>query len=99
LVYDNGLPPQLGQLTNMKRLRLSYNLLGGQLEGQYPILDGMTQLTHLELESNFFNGTFPQNIGNMEQLVYIYMRRNNMKFNLDWLSGGKLTNLCKNCEG
>jgi hypothetical protein len=73
--------------------------LGGQLEGQYPILDGMTQLTHLELESNFFNGTFPQNIGNMEQLVYIYMRRNNMKFNLDWLSGGKLTNLCKNCEG
>jgi hypothetical protein len=95
LVYDKGLPPQLGMLTKLKRLRLSYNLLEGQLEGEYPILDNMSQLTHLELESNFFNGTFPQNIANMDQLVYIYMRRNSMIFDLDWLSGGRLTNLCK----
>jgi hypothetical protein len=95
LVYDKGLPPQLGTLTKLKRLRLSYNLLAGQLEGEYPILDNMSQLTHLELESNFFNGTFPQNVANMDQLVYIYMRRNNINFDLDWLSGGRLTNLCK----
>lgn len=95
LVYDKGLPPQLGTLTKLERLRLSYNLLEGQLEGEYPILGGMKQLTHLELESNFFNGTFPQSIANMEQLVYIYLRRNNMKHNLEWLSGGRLTNLCK----
>jgi hypothetical protein len=95
LVYDKGLPPQMGTLTKLQRLRLSYNLLEGQLEGEYPILENMQQLTHLELESNFFNGTFPQNIANMDQLVYIYMRRNNFNFNLDWLSGGRLTNLCK----
>ncbi|KAG7340192.1 leucine rich repeat LRR-containing protein [Nitzschia inconspicua] len=93
LVYDNGLPPQMATLTQMKRLRLSYNLLAGQLEGQYPVLENMRQLTHLELESNFFNGTFPQNIATMDQLVYIYMRRNDMNFTLDWLSGGRLTNL------
>ena len=54
LVYDNGLPPQLGQLTKLKRLRLSYNLLGGQLEGQFPILDGMSQLTHLVSNLSLF---------------------------------------------
>ncbi|KAL3921778.1 MAG: hypothetical protein SGILL_002567 [Bacillariaceae sp.] len=93
LVHNDGLPPQLAQLTKLKRLRLSYNLLAGQLEGSYPVLGDMSQLTHLELESNFFNGTFPASIGNMEQLVYIYMRRNNMKYNLNWLAGGRLTNL------
>lgn len=45
----------------------------------------MTKLTHLELESNYFNGTMPSAIENMPNLVYLYMRRNNMAFNLDFM--------------
>ncbi|MGK3733241.1 MAG: Leucine-rich repeat (LRR) protein [Bacillariaceae sp.] len=69
LVYDEGLPSQFGKMTNLKSIKLSYNILGGQLEGTYPILPGLNQLTHLELESNFFNGTFPEAIGLLTNLA------------------------------
>ena len=37
----------------------------------------------------------PSIIGEMSNLVYMYMRRNEMSFNLDFLKTGKLTKLCK----
>jgi hypothetical protein len=95
LVYDEGLPSQFGKMTNLKSIKLSYNILGGQLEGTYPILSGLNQLTHLELESNSFNGTLPEAISDMDQIVYIYMRQNVMNYNLDFIKGGKLSNLCR----
>jgi hypothetical protein len=96
LVYDEGLPSQFGKMTNLKSIKLSYNILVGQLEGtSYPILSGLNQLTHLELESNAFNGTFPEAISDMGQIVYIYMRQNVMNYNLDFIKGGKISNLCE----
>jgi hypothetical protein len=35
----------------------------------------------------------PSSVGMLEALVYLYMRRNSMQFNLDFIKYGKLTNL------
>jgi hypothetical protein len=94
LEYDKGLPPQFRHMTRMKKLRLSYNLFAGELEKDHKILGELGQLTHLEVESNYLTGTMPAVVGNMDNLVYLYMRRNEMSFNLDFLKGGKLTSLC-----
>lgn len=95
LLYEFGLPEQFASLTKLKKLRLSYNLFSGKLETRHKVLAQMTQLTHLELESNFLSGTMPAVIGELSSLVYIYMRRNDLTFNLDFLKTGKLTDLCK----
>ena len=96
LYHDTGLPQQFRHLTNLEKIRLSYNLFEGQLEaGANPVLGAMTKLTHLEIESNFLTGTMPAAIGNMDQLTYLYMRRNNMSFNLDFIKTGQLVNICK----
>merc|ERR1712157_534150 len=88
LFHDKGLPPQFTALTNLEKLRLSYNVFEGELDSEAPVLGSMTKLTHLELESNYFSGTLPSAIGNMNELTYLYMRRNNMSFNLDFMKNG-----------
>lgn len=93
ILTEDGLPTSLGECTSLQKLRLSYNLMGGKLsEG---IFEKLTQLTHLEIESNFFTGSMPAAVGALEGLVYMYMRRNDMKINLDFLKAGKMKNLCK----
>jgi hypothetical protein len=95
LFHDKGLPPQFAAMTNLEKLRLSYNVFEGELDSEAPVLGSMTKLTHLELESNYFNGTIPTAIENMDQLTYLYLRRNNMAFNLDFLKTGQFDNMCK----
>jgi len=95
LLYNQGLPSQFKKMGNIKKIRLSYNLLSGELEKKYQVLANMAQLTHLEIESNFLSGTMPNVIGQMSNLVYLYMRRNKMTYNLDFLKTGKLKDLCK----
>jgi hypothetical protein len=92
---DTGLPDQFRHMTNLQKMRLSYNLFEGQLEsGHNPVLGALPKLTHLEIESNFLTGTMPAAIGNLNKLVYLYMRRNDMSFNLNFLKTGQLTDLC-----
>lgn len=88
LFHDKGLPPQFAAMTNLEKLRLSYNVFEGELDSEAPVLGSMSKLTHLEMESNYFSGTMPSAIGNMDQLTYLYMRRNNMLFNLDFMKNG-----------
>jgi hypothetical protein len=96
LYHDQGLPQQFHHLTNLEKLRLSYNLFEGHLGGgESPVLGSMTKLTHLEIESNYLTGPMPSVVGNLDQLTYLYMRRNDMSFNLDFLKTGQLENLCK----
>jgi hypothetical protein len=96
LYYDSGLPPQFGAMINMEKLRLSYNLFEGALESEdQPVLGAMTKLTHLEMESNFLTGALPTAIAQMPQLVYLYMRRNDMTFNLDFMKKGQNRDMCK----
>lgn len=94
LITDDGLPWQFRKLTKLSKLRLSYNLMAGELETTHVVLGHLNKLTHLEVESNFFTGTMPEAIAQMSNLVYLYLRRNEMTFNLDFLKEGKLTNLC-----
>lgn len=93
LSSSDGLPAAFGQCSNLVKLRLSYNLIGGQLNGK--LLESFQKLTHLELESNFITGGIPNSVGHMHNLVYFYMRRNSLKFNLDFLKPGKMKSLCK----
>jgi hypothetical protein len=97
LYYDKGLPPQFKHMSHMEKIRLSYNLFEGELDSETNVLGSMHKLTHLEMESNFLTGTMPSAIGNMSQLVYLYLRRNDMKFNLDFMKTGHLGNLCTQC--
>lgn len=95
LMYEKGLPSQFKSLERLQKLRLSYNLLSGELERDHKVLPSLTKLTHLELESNFLSGTLPPVIGELTNLVYLYMRRNELSFNLDFLKSGNLKDLCK----
>jgi Leucine-rich repeat (LRR) protein len=96
LLTEDGLPSSFENCTELQFLRLSYNLMGGQLQ-EY-MFQKLTKLTHLEIESNFFTGTMPYSIGQLQDLVYLYMRRNSMKYNLNFLKPGQMKNLCK-CNG
>lgn len=93
MYHKTGLPSEFKMMDRLQKLRLSYNLFSGELEKEHKVLASMTQLTHLEIESNFLTGTMPSVIGQLTNLVYLYMRRNEMRYNLDFLKGGKLTDL------
>ena len=93
LLTDNGLPPSLAMNTNLEKLRLSYNLLGGPMQGS--VVEKWTKLTHLEIESNFLDGALPAELGNLDKLVYMYMRRNDFTSTLDFMKSGRMNNMCE----
>eukprot|EP00980_Cylindrotheca_fusiformis_P005949 scaffold1262_cov106-Cylindrotheca_fusiformis.AAC.6 len=92
---STGLPTQLSQLTNLEKLAMSYNLLHGELESDLnnPVLGSLTKLTHLEVESCFLSGSIPEAVGNMTNLEQLYLRRNSLESNLDFLKTGNLENI------
>eukprot|EP00536_Pseudo-nitzschia_multiseries_P012458 jgi/Psemu1/208756/e_gw1.478.32.1 len=92
LFSNDGLPSQMSALTSLEKLRLSYNVFEGELN-KHSVLDSMTKLTHLEIESNYFTGSLPSAIVNMENLTYLYLRRNNMKFDLEFIKKGKFADM------
>lgn len=91
LSTTTGLPSSLAACTDLEKLRLSYNLIGGPLDNE--LFKTFSKLTHLEVESNFLSGSMPNAVGNMRELIYLYMRRNSMTFNLEWMKSGNLDNL------
>ena len=93
LLTDGGLPSELGACTDLVWIRMSYNLLVGELSND--LFKNLTKLTHLEVESNFLTGTMPSAVGHLEELIYLYMRRNSMVYNLDFIKTNKMKNLCK----
>lgn len=80
IVDRNGLPQSISELQNLKKLILSYNLLQGSIRPNY--FENMRKLSHLEVESNYLSGPLPESIYAMDQLVYLYIRRNDFNFNL-----------------
>ena len=80
--YDEGIPTEFAKLTDLEKLSLSYNLLQGPLDDQV-LFQGLSQLTHLEIESNYLSGNLPSSLLELDSLVYFYARRNNFKINLN----------------
>ena len=74
VVCSMGLPASIGEMTSLKKLVLSYNILQGPLDGD--IFANLQELTHLEVESNFLNGELPQELLDLKNLVYVYIRSN-----------------------
>jgi len=73
-VSSIGIPTSIGEMTSLRKLVLSYNILQGPLDGS--VFSKLSQLTHLEVESNFLNGQLPSELLDLQNLVYVYIRSN-----------------------
>ena len=94
IVERNGLPQSLRDLKKLKKLILSYNLLQGSIRPNY--FTNLGKLSHLEIESNYLTGPLPSSMYDMDQLVYLYARRNDFNFNLDHaMKTANWPNMCK----
>jgi len=85
VTINSGVPPSVANMTSLQKLVMSYNILQGPLDGA--LFGKLSQLTHLEAESNFITGDFPSTIVQNPNLLYIYMRRNLMTIHLPTLLG------------
>ena len=83
----SGLPPAMLGLVQLEKLVLSYNILQGPLQNSAALFGQWSKLTHLEAESNYLVGDFPDNILSSTSLLYLYMRRNQLTVNLPRLLG------------
>ncbi len=74
---DNGLkgrlPPELGDLVFLERLRLSGNQLTGEIP---PELGNLTNLETLNLSSNNFTGEIPPELGNLPESTSLFLSEN-----------------------
>ena len=69
------IPPELGNLTSLTRLRLSRNELSGAIP---PELGNLTQLQRLDLSDNELSGVIPPELGNLTQLHLLHLSDNEL---------------------
>jgi hypothetical protein len=76
---SNGLtgsiPPEIGSLTGLTNLTLSWNSLGGEIPAS---LCNLPELKLVWLQTNNFSGTIPSNIGNLKKGEQFLISRNNL---------------------
>jgi hypothetical protein len=65
---SGSIPPELGSLTNLYYLGLSYNQLSGSIP---PELGNLVQLKKMSLDHNRLSGAFPASITNLVNLTYL----------------------------
>ena len=103
-----SIPPEIGCLTNLTVLDLSWNQLSGDIP---PEIGSLTNLTALNLSYNQLTGEIPPEIGNLTNLTYLRLHYNQLtgeippevcdlieSNNLDmyWiLTGNNLINTCE----
>jgi len=81
--YD-GIPTEIGLLTNLVELDCSYTLYFGKLEGQ--TFSKLSNLNYLVIDGNSFNSTLPQELINLPNLEYLYAGNSFVEGNLDFVS-------------
>jgi len=92
LIYNNlsgTIPPEIGDLTNLKILNFWSNLLTGPIS---PEIGNLTDLSNLTLMNNVLSGSIPSEIGNMINLQTLWLHSNNLTGSIP-SSIGNLTNL------
>ncbi len=83
------LPPELGDLTNLDRLNLSYNQITGKIP---PELGNLVNLGTLYLDNNRLTGEIPPELGNLANLVALVLHNNRLIGEIP-LELGKLASL------
>ena len=83
------IPPELGRLSNLTGLGLSYNQLTGEIP---PELGGLSNLEVLGLHSNQLTGEIPPELGRLSNLTYLGLHDNRLTGEIPPELGG-LSNL------
>ena len=69
------IPAEIGNLTNLKVLRLQDNNLSGPIPAE---IGNLTNLEQLQLQDNSLSGTIPPEIGNLTNLEHLYLYKNDL---------------------
>ena len=69
------IPPELGNLVNLRYLYLNGNHLSGSIP---PELGNLGNLKNLYLNSNQLTGSIPPELGNLGNLIYLYLHNNQL---------------------
>ncbi len=72
---SGSIPPELGNMTNLRHLRLAHNQLSGSIP---PELGNMTNPTQLWLSDNQLSGSIPPELGNMTNLLLLELGSNQL---------------------
>eukprot|EP00980_Cylindrotheca_fusiformis_P009155 scaffold1992_cov113-Cylindrotheca_fusiformis.AAC.20 len=81
--YD-GIPTEIGLLTNLVEYDCSYTLYFGNLDGQ--VFSQLSNLNYLNIDGNSYNSTLPQELVDLPQLEYLYAGNSFIEGNLDFIS-------------
>uniref|UniRef100_A0ACD5VN88 Uncharacterized protein n=1 Tax=Avena sativa TaxID=4498 RepID=A0ACD5VN88_AVESA len=87
-----ALSPDLGNLTFLRMLNLSFNWLHGEIPGS---LGRLRRLQRLDLSDNSFSGTLPVNLSSCVRITEMILRNNKLSGRIPAELGEKLTSLVK----
>ena len=72
---SSEIPPEIGNLTNLRYLNLHSNQMTGEIP---PVIGNLTNLTYLSLSDNKLTGEIPSEIGNLINLEYLGIHDNQL---------------------